>query len=157
MDEKLIEGAQLISLKMVREQVPEYENATKAVKDVKDAVEMFESVFALSLMAEEAMCMITLSTANRPTGFWIISVGSLNESLVHPREVYKRALLSNSCNIILAHNHPSGDPELSVSDRKLLARLLEAGKVMGVKLLDFIAVGSGGEFVSAQKRGLMGS
>lgn len=70
-------------------------------------------------------------------------MGSLNGNLVHPREVFKSAVLSNAAGIILAHNHPSGDPSPSREDFELTRRLCDAGKIMGIEILDNLVVGDG--------------
>ncbi len=155
MTEKPKREMPLLSLKVVRESGCDYEETHRKITGPDEAARMLEHVFALSEMAEEVACMITLDTKNQPTGFWIISVGSLNESIVHPREVFKRAMLVNSCGIILGHNHPSGDPSFSPQDRNLIQRLLDAGKIVGIKLMDFIAVGAGGSCESASRQGLL--
>jgi DNA repair protein RadC len=73
-------------------------------------------------------------------GIHTVSVGSLSASIVHPREVFKAAILSNCAALILAHNHPSGDPHPSQEDRVLTARLVEAGKLVGISVLDHIII-----------------
>ncbi len=70
-------------------------------------------------------------------------MGSLNGNLVHPREVFKSAVLSNAAGIILAHNHPSGDPSPSRENLELTRRLCDAGKIMGIEILDNLVVGDG--------------
>ena len=75
-----------------------------------------------------------------------VSIGSLNQSIVHPREVFKTALLSNAAAIILVHNHPSGDPSASKQDIAITNRLKEAGEIMGVNVLDHIIIGDGTYF-----------
>ena len=80
------------------------------------------------------------NTKHRLIGVHVVSVGTLDASLVHPREVYKAAYLSNAAGLIIAHNHPSGDPTPSSEDRALSDRLRQAGEVLGVALLDFVIV-----------------
>lgn len=83
-----------------------------------------------------------------------VSVGSLNQSIVHPREVFKTALLSSAAAIILVHNHPSGDPSPSSEDISITRRLKEAGELLGIRVLDHIIVGSEGT-CSFVERGLV--
>ena len=71
----------------------------------------------------------------------LVSIGSLNQSIVHPREVFKTALLSSAAAIILVHQHPTGDPTPSSEDLSITRRLKEAGEIMGIKVLDHIIVG----------------
>lgn len=81
--------------------------------------------------------MLLLDTQNRVIGINTVSIGILDSSLVHPREVYKPAIIANaSASIILAHNHPSGDPMPSHEDRRVTERLVQAGKILGIEVLD---------------------
>ena len=77
----------------------------------------------------------------------LISVGCATSSIVHPREVFRRALANGAVAIIIGHNHPSGDPSPSSEDRSLTERLVEAGKILGVRVLDHVIIASEG-FVS---------
>jgi len=82
-----------------------------------------------------------LDTKNQPTAIHTVSVGSLNSSIVHPREVYKGALQSNASSILISHNHPSGDVKPSYEDIEVTKRLVEVGKLIGIKVTDHIIVG----------------
>lgn len=84
----------------------------------------------------------------------IISVGSLNANLVHPREVFEPAVKNLAAQIILAHNHPSGDTEPSEEDLKLNKRLVESGKILGIEVTDHIIVGRQG-YMSFKEKGLL--
>lgn len=84
-----------------------------------------------------------------------ISIGTLDASIVHPREVFKTAIQESTASIILAHNHPSGDPGPSREDVELTRRLTEAGKLIGIEILDHIIVGEGG-YVSMKEGGILG-
>lgn len=90
---------------------------------------------------EEYMYMICMNTKNKVIGVFEISHGTVNASLVTPREVYQKALLANATSIIVMHNHPSGDSRASREDIEVTKRLADAGKVVGVELLDHIIVG----------------
>ncbi len=76
-----------------------------------------------------------------------VSMGSLDSSVVHPREVFKEAISASAASVIFVHNHPSGDPEPSEDDIELTRRLVEAGKLLGILVLDHVIVGDG-TFVS---------
>jgi DNA repair protein RadC len=93
----------------------------------------------------EHFVILMLDRKNRVIGIHTVSVGSLTASVVHPREVYKAAILSNCAALILAHNHPSGDPQPSQEDRVMTKRLVEAGKLLGISVLDHIIIGDGGQ------------
>ena len=83
-----------------------------------------------------------------------VSEGSLNQSIVHPREVFSPAVKESAAAVILVHNHPTGDPAPSSEDIAITRRLKEAGEIMGIKVLDHIIVGDG-EYVSFVERGLL--
>jgi DNA repair protein RadC len=84
-----------------------------------------------------------LDQKNQVIGLHTVSIGSLTASIVHPRECFKPAILSNAAAIILAHNHPSGDCQPSREDRALTQRLVETGKLLGISVLDHIIIGDG--------------
>ena len=83
-----------------------------------------------------------------------MSVGSLNRAIVHPREVYKTAILSNAAAVMAFHNHPSGDTTPSEQDIQLTQRLMEAGELLGIKFLDHLVIGDG-SFISLKEQGYM--
>jgi DNA repair protein RadC len=84
----------------------------------------------------------------------VVSIGGLYSSIVHPREVFKPAFETSSASVILAHNHPSGDPTPSQEDVEITRRLIEAGNILGITVLDHIVIGSG-RYVSLKNRGLI--
>ena len=95
---------------------------------------------------------------HRLIGVHVVSVGTLDASLVHPRDVFKAACLSNEPALVIAHNHPSGDPTPSGEDRALSDRLRQAGELLGVDLLDFVIVtdpAAGFRYYSFQESGLL--
>jgi len=92
---------------------------------------------------KEHFKIIMLNTKNRVIAIDTISVGSLNSSIVHPREVFKAAIERASSSIILVHNHPSGDPTPSKEDLDVTKRLFESGNILGIKVLDHIIIGNG--------------
>lgn len=108
------------------------------------------------LMSEtrEMFATLHLDSKNRVVCMDLVSIGSLNQSIVHPREVFKCACLSNAAAIILIHQHPSGDPTPSREDMEITRRLKEAGDLMGIRVLDHIIVGDG-EYLSFVERGLL--
>jgi DNA repair protein RadC len=91
----------------------------------------------------EHFVILLLDQKNQVIGLNTVSMGSLTASVVHPREVFKPAILSNAASIVCGHNHPSGDCQPSREDRALTTRLVEAGKLLGIAVLDHIIIGSG--------------
>ncbi len=105
------------------------------------------------LQKEHFVCLF-LNTKNHVVAQETLSMGSLNASIVHPREVFRAAIKCSSASIICAHNHPSGDPTPSPEDIALTRRLLEAGEIVGIDVLDHLIIGDDG-FVSMKEQGLM--
>jgi DNA repair protein RadC len=103
----------------------------------------------------EVFAVALLTVRHRVLGLHTVSVGCLTSSLVHPREVFKPAILAGSAALLLAHNHPSGDPEPSAEDIALTRRLTAAGQILGIEVLDHLILGEAGRFVSLRERGLM--
>jgi DNA repair protein RadC len=96
-----------------------------------------------------------LNTKNRLLKMVEVSIGSLNASIVHPRELFKEAVKVSAASIVLVHNHPSGDPTPSGADVQLTRRLVKAGDVLGIEVLDHVVIGDGGEHASLRDLGLM--
>jgi DNA repair protein RadC len=105
----------------------------------------------------EHFVVLLLDQKNHVIGIHTVSMGSLTASIVHPREVYKVAILANAAAIICGHNHPSGDPHPSQEDRAITQRLSEAGKLLGINMLDHIVIGSAGRYFSFADEGLLGT
>ena len=104
--------------------------------------------------AKEHFKLILLNPRNKIIGISTISIGTLNASLVHPREVFKDAITHSAASVILAHNHPSGDPEPSEDDIKITKKLVESGKILGIEVLDHIIIAKNG-FKSLASEGLI--
>ena len=112
-----------------------------AIRSPDDAVTVGKGFMRIHEEPEEYMYMICMNTKNKIIGVFEISHGSVNSSIVNPREVFQKALLANAVSIIVMHNHPSGDPTPSREDIEVTKRLIEAGKIVGVEVLDHIIVG----------------
>jgi DNA repair protein RadC len=89
----------------------------------------------------ECFAVLLLNTRHRIRGYQIVSIGSLNETVVHPREVFRAAVISAAYAIVLMHNHPSGEPEPSSADIKVTRMFVEAGKLLRIEVLDHVIVG----------------
>ena len=90
---------------------------------------------------KEHLITIFLNTKLHPTGYHIVSVGSLNESIAHPREIIRAAIVAGAYGIILAHNHPSGDPTPSEADRRVTRRVAEGADILQIRFLDHMVAG----------------
>jgi DNA repair protein RadC len=108
----------------------------------------------MRFLEKEHFKTILLNTKNHVVSVENISIGSLNASIVHPREVFKPAIRRSSASILLVHNHPSGDPTPSKEDIEVTERLVEAGKILGISVLDHIVIGDNTIF-SFKEKGLV--
>lgn len=140
-------------LELVKEESHKYEVET-SISCPKDIYEVLTKVCRIQCNAEEVFILITLNTKNIVTGYFEVHRGTINTSLVHPREVFKRALLNNARYIMVAHNHPSGDPNPSKEDIQITERLKEAGNLLGINLLDHIIVGDD-KYISLKEKGVL--
>lgn len=122
------------------------------IRSPKDAFDLFEP--DLRHLTKEHFTCLFLNTKNRVIFKEIISIGSLNAAIVHPREVFRAALKRCSASILCSHNHPSGDSTPSPEDIELTKRLVSAGEIIGIEVLDHIIIG-GSSYVSLKEQGLM--
>ncbi len=121
------------------------ENAPDWVKSkCTSADNVFELFRDLAKEAKENFVALHLDSKNRIICYDTVSIGSLNASIVHPREVYKAALLSSAAAILFIHNHPSGETTPSREDFEITARLKDAGELLGIRVLDHLIVGETG-------------
>ena len=140
----------IVSIKMVKESSFLYQ--TRQILSPNDAYEMIKE--QLEGLDREQFIIACLNTKNEPTNISVVSVGSLNKAIVHPREVFKTATLSNAASIMAFHNHPSGETTPSQQDIQLTKRLYEAGELLGIKLLDHLIIGDG-SFTSLKEKGYL--
>ena len=137
-----------VAIRMV-EQPPLYSNEPMNNPDV--AIRVMNEF--LSQMDRELFCIVNLQADLTPINMNIVSVGSLNEALINPREIFKSAILSNAHSMMLIHNHPSGNLTPSTSDIQTTARMQELGKLMGISLVDHIITGRDGNYYSFRDKG----
>jgi DNA repair protein RadC len=129
----------LVSLRLVREK-----SLTDPRRQLNGAGQAYE--FLRGIIADrdrEVVVVLCLDTKNRLVCVNEAFVGTINQSLTNPREIFKGALLSNAASIILAHNHPSGDPTPSADDEHITQAVKQAGETLCIRLLDHIIVGDG--------------
>ncbi|MGJ9385805.1 JAB domain-containing protein [Salipaludibacillus sp. CF4.18] len=139
----------IVSVKLVREASLLYKN--RRIASPSDAWELFKEY--LDGVDREHFVVMALDTKNQPTAIHTCHIGWLNASIVHPREVMKVGILSNAASLILGHNHPSNNPEPSQEDIAVTKKLIEAGKMMGIEILDHVIV-CDESFVSLKEKGL---
>ncbi|RHJ09026.1 DNA repair protein RadC [Bacillus sonorensis] len=138
----------IVSIKLVKESSLLYKE--RAIRSPEDGYRLMKQL--LGDLDREAFIVISLDTKNQPTSINICHIGSLNASIVHPREVMKSVILSNGASFMVGHNHPSGNPAPSREDIEVTKRLVETGKILGIDLLDHIIVGDE-TFISLKEKG----
>lgn len=133
----------IVSIKMVKDSSIKYAN--RQINSPFDAFILLREF--LEDCDREKLMVVCLDTKNQPVNISVVSIGTLNSSLVHPREVFKTAILSNSNKIILAHNHPSQILKPSGEDKLSTDRIQTAGEILGIELMDHLIIG-GGQYYS---------
>lgn len=137
----------IVSIKLVKESSIRYN--PRKVTTPKDAYDLFESFLINS--DREKFLVACFNIKNEPINISIVSIGTINSSLVHPREVMKTAILSNSSSIMIAHNHPSGSITPSKEDENITKQLINVCDMLGIKLLDHIIIGENKQFLVSKK------
>ncbi len=127
----------------IREQRSRYHHI-KSNPIITNAATVYEYLESYRHLDREHFLAVTLDGSNRVIDTHIISIGTLNQSLVHPREVFYRAIQDRAASIIIAHNHPSGTLSPSQADRRLTDRLREVGKLVGIHIVDHIILAPNG-------------
>lgn len=138
------------TVKLVRERHADGIEAPK-VRGPEDAARLLWSMFEDA--DREMFVALYLDSQHVVRGVHVVSVGTLDASVVHPREVFKPAILANAAAVIVAHNHPSGDPTPSAEDRAVTKQLVEAGRILGIPVLDHLVVGAKPRFRSLVEQG----
>ncbi|OGO63626.1 MAG: hypothetical protein A2030_03220 [Chloroflexi bacterium RBG_19FT_COMBO_50_10] len=149
---KLAKAAQIkAAIELGRRLVLESPDERPAIHSPAEAAELVQ--YEMSALEQEELRVLLLDTRNRVRHIETVYRGSVNSSQVRVAEIFKAAIRHNATNLIVIHNHPSGDPTPSPDDIAITRAILEAGELLDVKLLDHIIVGSG-RFVSLKERGL---
>ena len=153
MDKKKIPAKRvgIVSLKLVKEQSVLYE--TRVISNPYDAYKLIKNFLIDS--DREKFVVACLDTKNQPVNISVVSIGSVNSAIVHPREVFKVAMLSNASKIICFHNHPSGNLKCSKEDENTTNRLKECGEILGIELVDNIIVGDNDTYFSFKENFMM--
>lgn len=144
-------GFYWVTTRLLREYGPWYADAISSPEDV---VNILREHMDIENLDRENFLVLCLNRKNRVNAIHTVSIGGLASSLVHPREVFKPAFLTSSAALILVHNHPSGDPTPSTEDITITRRLVEAGKLLGIEILDHVVIGYG-RYNSMKSKSLM--
>lgn len=148
---KLTEKQRVVLEKEVSVYCPEVERKMNSPEQI---VKFATHYLRMQELPEEYMYMLCMNTKLDMIGVFEISHGNVNSSIVGTREVFQKALLANAVCIAMIHNHPSGDPKPSREDVEVTKKLVEAGKILGIQVLDHIIIGRP-EFSSLKEKGYM--
>ncbi|SFM87615.1 DNA repair protein RadC [Peptostreptococcus anaerobius] len=130
-------------MELVKEASRNYKDIPTGLNNPDKVYQQIERIINPSELSEEEFWVMCLDVKNKNIGNFRTSKGTIDCTVVHPREVFKGAILLNSANIILTHNHPTGNPTPSEEDIELTKRLVECGELLGIKVLDHIITGDG--------------
>lgn len=142
---------EIVSIKQIRKEV-DVPVPVEKIRSPLDAIELIR--YYIGDEDREVFFVVCLSTKNEINAVHRCHVGSINASIVHPREVFKTAILNNSASIIVAHNHPSDNSEPSPEDIEVTKRLIEAGLIIGIEVIDSLIV-SQTTYISLREKGYM--
>lgn len=126
---------------MIGERHHTYGLADEVQTTIKDASGVYAHLRNYAYEEKEHVLVIALRTNSTVINTHLVSVGTINQSLVHPREVLRPVLLDNAASMILVHNHPTGDVNPSRADETITRRIADAGELMGIELLDHVIIG----------------
>ena len=146
MSEKLFDGYE-VKVQLIREEYNPGQNI-RTPDDLNDVMDELRKKDR-----EHFMC-VYLDSQGRILGIETISIGTLNSSVVHQREVFKGALLANACSVMFLHNHPSGETGASEQDKEITKKLVQSGEILGIKVLDHLIVGAD-KYLSMKREGLI--
>lgn len=138
-------GKPWVRIQLVRDNVSTEE---KSIGSPQAAVEVARH---LSDLDREHLLVLHLNSRNSLLGMETVAIGSLTASIIHPREIFKAAILNNAASIILLHNHPSGAADPSQEDRDTTKRIFRAGDLLGIPLQDHVIVGAGSYYSFREK------
>ena len=127
-----------VDLPLVRESMQDPTGAPVRARTPEDIANLCADIRE---SAQEAFIVIDLNTKNNVIDKRLITLGLLDASLVHPREVFRGAISNNAAAVVLAHNHPSGDPTPSAEDVRITKQLVEAGRILAIRVLDHVVIG----------------
>lgn len=146
--------ANIPKIRLVKEKTDVYYDGRKSINNPNALHEIGKQILKEYIEEDrEAFAVILLDTKLKSIGYYVASTGTLNETLVHPREIFKKAIVASAKSIMLLHNHPTGDTSPSNEDMHTTNRLVEAGRLVGIEVLDHLIVGNG--YYSFKERGIL--
>lgn len=144
---EMIKKVDVIKLKVCKEGLIDYD--FEMINNPKLASILINQV--IGELDRECFVVINLNVKNEPCSIQICGIGTLNQVNIHPREVFKSAILTNTYRIIVAHNHPSGHIKPSSEDIKLTKELVKVGEILQIPVVDHVIVGNGGYYSFAEE------
>lgn len=129
------------SVALVKESAHKYADIPTRLDDPGKIIDYVDSVLNFAAMTRESFVLVPVDTKLKPLGVFVLTTGTINASLVSTRDVFQAALLCNAASIFVLHNHPSGDPSPSMQDKEITKKLIDAGKLMEIPLIDHVIVG----------------
>lgn len=149
----IVKAAEIMALAEISKRFRSFKSGEDyRISSPKDAADYVMD--EMKYLQKEHLRVIMLNTKNMVICSKDVSMGSLNSSIVHPREIYTEAIKRCSASIIICHNHPSGDPTPSLEDINITKRLAECGKIIGIELIDHIVIGDG-TYISLKEKGVL--
>ncbi len=125
---------------------PDTVNEAPRITTADNVADIIRDTIGDNIDTKEYFCLVTLDGASRVIRSEVIHIGTLNQSLVHPREVFRPAILDNAAAVVISHNHPSGTLEASRADIQITNRLKDVAKLVGIELLDHVIVTADGHY-----------
>lgn len=128
---------------LVKEECKRYETINRKVDCPKKIADVLTTAMEMENLAQEIFVLLAFDTKKNLIGLFEVSRGTISETLVHPAEIFKRALVCNAHSIAIAHNHPSGNARPSSEDKQVTERIKRCGEMMGIPLIDHVIIGDG--------------
>lgn len=147
-----VKAMQLVALSELTRRLQAAQHGRQKIESADELVELLMP--QMRFATKEIFMLVLLNSQNQILAMQEISKGTVNETIVHPREVFREAIRRSSTALVLVHNHPSGDPEPSKEDLEVTHRLSEGGRLLGIEVLDHLIIGDG-QYVSLRERGII--
>lgn len=147
-----VKAMQMVALSELTRRLYAAQHTRRKIDSADELVELLMP--QMRFATKELFMLVLLNSQNQILATQEISKGTVNETIVHPREVFREAIRRNSTALVLAHNHPSGNPEPSKEDLEITRRLSEGGRLLGIEVLDHLIIGDG-QYVSLRERGII--
>lgn len=141
----------IVKCQLVKEKTMAY--AFKTISKPSDIARIIKAYIGNS--DRENFVVVCMDNKNNVTAINTVSIGNINSTIAHPREIFKIAILANSAGIVIAHNHPSGNPSPSKKDIEYTKNIVEAGEILGIEVLDHVVVGDDEQYFSFEENDLM--